>query len=199
VQLGTALAAHPEKPSADAIRLLLLTGARRGEVLSATWDQFDLSGGTWTKPHTGTKQKREHRVPLSAPAMQLLAEIKTTADEENARRRRDGKPELVHVFPGMNGRALTEIKKSWASVCKAAGISGVRIHDLRHSFASILASSGLSLPIIGRLLGHTQAATTQRYAHLMDDPLRAATEKAGAFIIGAGKSGGEVVPLRRQR
>ncbi len=70
-----------------------------------------------------------------------------------------------------------------------------RIHDLRHTYASILASAGQSLPIIGALLGHTQAATTQRYAHLMDDPLRAATERVGAIVTGGGKGGGEVVAL----
>jgi site-specific recombinase XerD len=67
----------------------------------------------------------------------------------------------------------------------------VRIHDLRHTYASILASAGLSLPIIGRLLGHTQAATTQRYAHLMDDPLRAATERVGALV--SGKPSAEII------
>ena len=74
--------------------------------------------------------------------------------------------------------------------------STVRLHDLRHTHASILASLGLSLPIIGRLLGHTQPATTARYAHLMDDPLRAATERAGAIITaGVGKPSADVVPL----
>jgi len=75
----------------------------------------------------------------------------------------------------------------------------VRLHDLRHTHASILASLGLSLPIIGALLGHTQASTTQRYARLMDDPLREATERAGSVIQGAGKAGGEVVPLTAGR
>ncbi len=77
------------------------------------------------------------------------------------------------------------------------GQTVVRVHDLRHTYASILASSGLSLPIIGALLGHTQAATTQRYAHLMDDPLRAATERVGAVVSGAGRTNADVVPMRR--
>ncbi len=102
-----------------------------------------------------------------------------------------------HVFLGRDGRALTEVKRTWASVCRTAGLSGVRVHDLRHTYAAILASSGLSLPIIGALLGHTQAATTHRYAHLLDDPLRAATERMGAVVSGAGKVSAEVVPLRR--
>ncbi len=74
-----------------------------------------------------------------------------------------------------------------------------RLRDLRHTYASILASSGLSLPVIGALLGHTQAATTQRYAHLLDDPLRAATERVSAVVTGAGKVGGDVVQLQRAK
>ena len=73
----------------------------------------------------------------------------------------------------------------------------MRIHDLRHTFASILASAGLSLPVIGALLGHTQVATTARYAHLFDDPLREATERVGAVVTSAGNKGAEVVPIER--
>jgi site-specific recombinase XerD len=73
------------------------------------------------------------------------------------------------------------------------------VHDLRHSYASYLASSGLSLPVIGALLGHSSPTTTQRYAHLLDDPLRAATEKVGAIVTGASKDSAEVVPLRGLR
>jgi site-specific recombinase XerD len=92
------------------------------------------------------------------------------------------------VFPGTGGRGhMIDIKDSWYRVTKAADVTGLRIHDLRHSYASHLASSGVSLPIIGALLGHTQAATTQRYAHLFDDPLRAATEKVGDIVTGGGR------------
>jgi integrase len=96
-----------------------------------------------------------------------------------------------YLFPGRGDHGhLGDIKKSWATVCQAAGLDGVHVHDLRHSFAATLASAGLSLPIIGALLGHTQAATTQRYAHLIDDALRAATEKAGAVISAVRKRDG---------
>jgi integrase len=170
------------------VRLLLLTGARRGEVLSATWDQFDLTAGIWTKPSSHTKQKKEHRVPLSAPARQLLAEIKA----------KNWKPS-PYVFPGRAGDGpMNEIKKSWAALCKATDLRGVRLHDLRHTYASVLASAGLSLPVIGALLGHTQPGTTARYAHLFDDPLRAATERAAAIVTGKGDTG-EVVPLERRQ
>lgn len=202
-RLAGVLLGHRERTSANAIRLLLLTGARRGEMLSSRWSEFDLSAGVWLKPSAHTKTKKEHRVPLSAPALLLLLEMRGEADKEV---KRGGKAEFV--FPGVDGKPLQEIKRAWLSICRSAGLatrvemtdakgkvvkgadgqpvmvwqSSVRIHDLRHTYASILASAGLSLPIIGALLGHTQAATTQRYAHLMDDPLRAATERVGAIV-----------------
>jgi integrase len=195
--LSRALAAHPERASANAIRLLMLTGARRSEVLGARWNMFDLDGGVWTKPSAHTKQRREHRVPLSAAAIELLNELRRDAT-------------TPYVFPGANGKPLVDIKRTWLAVCREAGIAErvpkkmrngevvcgkdgaavlawqptARIHDLRHTYASILASEGLSLPIIGALLGHTQPQTTSRYAHLLDDPLRAATERVGTLIAG---------------
>ena len=184
-RLTDALVAHPG-PTANAVRLLLLTGARRGEVLTATWDQFDLESGVWVKPSSHTKQKREHRIPLSAPARQLLADM------------RAGIKDSPYVFPARSGDGpMTEVKKGWAGLCKAADIKGVRPHDLRHTYASVLASAGLSLPVIGALLGHTQPSTRSRYAHLFDDPLRAATERAAAIVTG-GKGDGEIVPIERR-
>ena len=172
---------HPV--SANAIRLLLLTGARRGEVLNATWAQFDLDKGTWTKPSAHTKQKREHRIPLSPPAIQLLQDM-----------REDRRGE--YVFPGREpDKPLTSLRKPWEAACRKAGLEGVRLHDLRHTYASVLASSGMSLPIIGALLGHTNPFTTQRYAQLQDDPLREATNRVGA--VWEGKQA-EVIPMRKR-
>ena len=197
-RLGVALAAHPERASANAVRLLLLTGARRGEVLSATWSQFDLVAGVWVKPAASTKQGKLHRVPLSAPAITLLMEMRREADAHAAMLRPGAQPN-PYLFPGMAGKPLQEVKRFWAAVTKAADLENVRIHDLRHTYASILASAGLSLPIIGALLGHTQAATTHRYSHLMDDPLRAATERVGAIVGGVDRPGAEVLPLPTTR
>jgi integrase len=102
-----------------------------------------------------------------------------------------------YVFPSRDGTGhRVDLKKPWPAICKAAGINGLRVHDLRHSYASFLVSAGLSLPVIGALLGHTQPQTTARYAHLHDDPLRKATERVGALIEGAGKAGAEVVKMR---
>ncbi len=92
---------------------------------------------------------------------------------------------------------MTEIKTSWAGLCKAARLDGVRLHDLRHTYASVLASAGLSLPVIGALLGHTQPGTTARYAHLIDGALRTATDRAGAIITGSDTTG-EVISLPRK-
>lgn len=211
VKLTEALATTDDQQGADIIRLLLLTGARRGEVLGARWEQFDLMAGVWTKPGATTKQKTTHRVPLSAPARQLLDTLRQRAPAD-----------AVFVFPsrrrGEDGEiiARTDIKKTWAAVCAAAGIveerpvktrkgitrkmvePSARIHDLRHTYASLLASAGLSLPIIGALLGHTQPATTARYSHLMDDPLRQATERVGAIVAPSGEPA-EVVPIKGER
>ena len=158
--------------AANAIRLLLLTGARRGEVLSATWDQFDIENGVWIKPGATTKQKTEHRVPLSAAARGVLEEI--------YERRRSVK----YLFPSEGALHRIELKKPWAAICHAASIKNLRLHDLRHSYASILASAGHSLPTIGALLGHTRPETTARYAHLFDENLRKATDTVGTIVMG---------------
>jgi integrase len=182
-RLTGVLAKYPDKQAADIIRLLLLTGARRGEVLGIRYADLDLSTGIWSKPGSTTKQRTDHVVPLSAPARQLLADI-----AERYAREHPKKPLGEYVFPGNGGHGhVVEIKRPWRHICKAAGIGNLRIHDLRHSFASQLASGGASLPLIGALLGHSNPTTTARYSHLFDDPQRAATEKVGAIIDAAGK------------
>jgi integrase len=190
-RLTAALTTHDDRQAASIVRLLLLTGARRGEALQARWDELDLKVGVWTKPGATTKQKTEHRVPLSAPARQLLSELRAAAEME---REKAGQPISDFVFPsrGDTGHRV-EIKKDWRALCKVASIHGARLHDCRHTFASVLASAGLSLPIIGALLGHSNPSTTARYSHLMDDPLRAATERAGAIM--SGKPSTEIIPM----
>jgi integrase len=191
-RLTDALATHSSQSAANAIRLLLLTGARRGEVFSATWDQFDLEAGTWTKPSSHTKQKREHRVPLSAPVRQLLGEMRGEVANPATPTGKREKP-FPYLFPARSGDgSMADLKSSWAAICRTANLQGLRLHDLRHTYASVLAGTGFSLPLIGALLGHTQAQTTARYSHLADDPLRAATERVGAIVTG--KSGDEPRP-----
>jgi integrase len=182
-RLTTALAVDEDRQAADIFRLLLLTGARKTEVLGARWCDFDLTTGVWSKPSSATKQRKPHRVPLSAPARALLAGI-DRADSQ-------------FTFPGRYDGHRKRVEDAWQRVCQAAGIRGVRIHDLRHSFASQLASAGIGLHTIGALLGHSQPATTHRYAHLMDDPLREATERVGAIV--SGQPAAEIVPLKGGR
>jgi integrase len=157
------------------------------------WDDLDLSAGKWTKPGSTTKQKTEHEVPLSEPARQLLSQLR---EAQSAKRKVLGE----YVFPG-NGDSghVVAVKRAWASLCKGAGIRGLRIHDLRHSFASQLASSGASLPLIGTLLGHSNPTTTHRYSHLFDDPQRQAVERVGAVISAAGQPTAAPIPLRRTK
>jgi integrase len=193
-RLLAAVAAYPNRQTAHIVELLLLTGARRSEVLRMRWDQLDLTNGIWTKPASATKQARLHRIPLSPPARQVLVEIEQAASATAAKYRRDPSP---WVFSARGGHEpIGDIKHGWAAICRTAGISDLHLHDLRHAYATFLASAGLSLPIIGRLLGHSQAATTNRYSHLQLDPLRAATDRVGA-IVSAAKTGyqGDVVPL----
>lgn len=176
-RLVQALAEHSDRQAANIIRLLLLTGCRKSEALTMQWSHVDLERGVWSKPASTVKQKRNHEAPLSAPARQLLTEI------------RDSQSRSIHsfgdfVFPGRNPVAhRASIKRNWNKITTAAEIEGLRIHDLRHSFASQLVNGGASLPLIGALLGHANPSTTARYAHLMDDPQRAAVEQLGATIV----------------
>ena len=135
---------------------------------------FDLNQGIWTKPSAHTKQNKEHRVPLNDTVLTLLRAMRAEAPADQ-----------IFLFPGdAPGKPYQEPKKFWAAVCKQADLEGFRIHDLRHTFVSWLVTSGVPLFTAGQLAGHTQLTTTQRYAHLADDPLRAATATFGALIQG---------------
>jgi integrase len=182
-RLTKALVELKDQGAANAVRLLLLTGARRGELLAAKWADIDLETGVWSKPGSTTKQRTLHRVPLSEAACRLLAEM---------RARDDG---AEWLFPARRTPHRLDIDDAWGVLRKAADIPDVRLHDLRHTYASVLASAGLSLPVIGALLGHTTAATTHRYSHLVDDVLRTATERASAIITGTPAA--PVIPIKK--
>ena len=131
--------------------------------------------------------RRHSDMTLGPPALELLA----------ATPRQKGNP---YVCPGVRASGhLIGLPKAWGRIQQRAGLEGVRLHDLRHSFASVGAAAGLGLPIIGALLGHTQAATTQRYAHLADDPLQAAAAEITKRIAEAMSRpvGQKVIPLPR--
>jgi len=185
-----ALDTYSDQNAANALRLLLLTGARESEVLKSEWDQFDLPRGIWTKPSHHTKQKKIEHVPLSGTAVDLLRTMKP----KNAQ---------GPLFVGADGEsARVTVRRPWVQACRAAGLVTVdtvqgkrrqikryrptlRIHDLRHSFASHLASKGVSLKVLGKLLGHTLPSTTDRYAHIQDEALRDAANLFGSVFDAA--------------
>jgi integrase len=174
----------------DAIRLLILTGAREQEVLGASWAEFDLDPehAIWTRSSHRTKERKMERVVISDAALAVLRRMKKAAMG-------------AYLFPGKEvpgkaPRALRTIRKPWIQICKAAGLSteyevqgkrkmlkrwkpNLRLHDLRHSYASWLVSDGVSLKRVGKLLGQSQEATTRRYAHLEDKSVRDATNAFG--------------------
>jgi integrase len=163
----------PYANAANLIRLLIHTGARRGETLQAKWSEFDLERAIWTKPSHHTKQNRTHAVPLSGPAVALLKQMQEANSVKSP-----------WAFPGADPeRHVADPKRAVATIFQGAGIGdGATLHTLRHSFAALLVSTGQSLHITGRLMGHTQAATTHRYAHLSHDPQREALANAGASL-----------------
>lgn len=158
--------------AAAALRLLVLTGARLGEVLGLEWSHVDIERGLLFLPTSKTGKKT---VVLNAPALAILT----------------GLPRLGRFVIASDSAGTTEerprsdLSRPWRLVSRAAGLEGVRLHDLRHTHASIGAAAGLGLPIIGKLLGHAQASTTARYAHLADDPLRRASDAIGTRIATA--------------
>jgi integrase len=164
--LAAALDAASDQRAAGIIRLCMLTGARLGEVRQARFEQFNLELGVWSKPAATTKQRKVHRVPVSADVAAIVRQRQLIVPS--------GVPWL---FPGDTpGKPVMEIRRFWRQIQVSADLPDVRIHDLRHTFASLLVSGGASLEMIGKLLGHTQMQTTQRYAHLMDSPLRAGVD-----------------------
>jgi integrase len=158
-----------------AIRLLLLTGARLNEILSLRWQDVDLERAMLRLPDSKTGQKP---IYLSPPALEVLMAVPRIQGND-------------YVIVGHKpGASMVNLQKPWRAIRARAGLDDVRLHDLRHSFASVAAASGLSLPVIGALLGHTQAATTHRYAHLAADPVRQANDRIGGKIAAslAGKA-----------
>ncbi len=167
-----------------AVRLLLLTGARRDEVLTLRWADVDLDRASLRLADSKTGAKV---IPLGPAALALLASAP----------RMEGNP---YVIPGRRtGGRLVGIQRPWVSIRERAKLADLRLHDLRHSFASIGAAAGLGLPILGAILGHRNQATTARYAHLSDDPRRAAAARISDEIAGAlsGQPAGEVVQFRK--
>ena len=166
VRLGIALS-DIAGPGSSIIRLLILTGCRRGEILQLRWDEVDFENRCLrlTDSKTGNRI-----VPLGPPALSLLAQIPK------------GK-ESHFVFPAIRGKGYYgNLPRIWNRVRSKAELHDVRLHDLRHSFASFAVSGGVPLAVVGAILGHKSAATTERYSHLSDDPIRRATDATSRLI-----------------
>lgn len=168
-----------------AIRLLMLTGCRHGEILSLKWSHVDLEQNCLRLPDSKTGAKVVYIPPA---AVDVLSSIKRVRDNP-------------YVIIGHNsGQPLINLSKPWKRIAKKAGLKDCRIHDLRHTYASVAAAGGMSLHMIGSLLGHSQPATTARYAHLIGDPMRQAAARIGDTISAAmiGKKA-EVIPLMKTK
>lgn len=153
-----------------AIRLLILTGARLREILDLQWRHVDFQRSMLHLADSKTGKKSNYSPPAALAILESLPRV-----EGNS-----------FVICGSKADApRSDLKKPWAAITAVAGLQGLRIHDLRHSFASVGAGASLGLAIIGKLLGHTQAATTHRYAHFDCDPLRRAVDAIGATIAAA--------------
>lgn len=175
VRLGNALgqlvddgAIWPD--TANIFKLLLLTGARCGELASSEWSWIDWEKNVIALPDSKTGAKQ---LFLSQEALQILRIQQKTSRS----------PDSKYVFPGkFAGSPIHNLAKPWKRVCDAAQLENFRIHDLRHTAASIAVGQGVALPIIGRLLGHSQTQTTARYAHIDNDPALAAANIIGMAI-----------------
>jgi integrase len=170
-RLIVALERDQNQVAAKAIRLLLLTGARRNEITQARWEYIDWGKKILLVPVSKTGRPRA--ITLNTAAMELLQSIAPIA----------GNP---FVFPStVTGRPCPSLHFPWLRIRREADLVGVRLHDLRHSFASFLVNGGVSLYVVQNLLGHTQPRMTQRYAHLAQQTLGNAAEIVGVIIDAA--------------
>ena len=185
--LQAALAAKKVPASAVlALRLMILTGMRVGEVLSLLWGYVDFERAELRLPDSKTREKV---VPLAAPALALLAEAP-----------RGGRNDFVcaGAYEG-TGLDYKTLRIHWHRICRAVGVEDARLHDLRHTVASYGVTIGLGLPIVGAILGHRSAKTTARYAHLAEAPVREGVERVGSTLASLleGEAPPAVVPFRR--
>ncbi len=155
-----------------AIRLFLFTGARLREILHMRWEDFDRDRGIVLVPDSKTGKKT---IVLSDAAVAVIDDLSRAGD---------------YIIAGQSpNKPRSDLKRPWGRIREAAAIGDVRLHDLRRSFASVGVGGGYGLPIMGKLLGHTQAKTTQKYAHLDAEPMRRVTNEIGRRIASAMKDG----------
>jgi integrase len=181
----SALNTSPYIMEVNAIKLLLLTGSRKSEVLQARWEQFNFDEKMWLKLSPSVKQKKVSLIPLNTFAIEILLEMK--ASIQNSKECVNGKIISTNEYLFFNTKTkkpLGDIKRFWETLCKTAGIENLHMHDLRHTFASILANNGIDLHQTGKLLGHSNTRTTERYSHLHNNTLRNASELVGGVVMG---------------
>jgi integrase len=183
VQLNQALMSEPDWRWRAFFPLSLMFGTRRSELLSARWTNFDLAAHTWLIPQT--KSDKPLLLPVPTAASAILETLPSR-----------GKSEFVFPGVGKTGH-IVEPKKAWKRIKERAGVEGARVHDLRHTLGGRLASAGVSLPLIGRALNHSQPSTTSRYAHVALEPVRAVLEaNALAMTQGADETSSASIPPR---
>lgn len=154
--------------ASESIRMLIFTGARLREILDLKWSYINWELGILSLPKSKTGAKT---IYLNPQSIEVLNRIVRQKDNP-------------YVFCGVKqGQPIVNLQKPWRRIRAMADLDDVRLHDLRHTFASVAVMNGMSLPIVGALLGHSKPQTTARYAHLAAEPLRKAAEQVGQHIV----------------
>lgn len=186
--LRVGLATHSETPHmVAAIKLLLLTGARVSEVLTAQWAWVDWNRRVIQLPDSKTGRKPLFLSEATVDLLRELRDLPTSRDTPYIIRGRSPEQPLINLA------------KPWKRICERAQLADMRLHDLRHTAASVGVGQGMNLPVIGRLLGHTQASTTNRYAHVDIDPALAAADRISDVIVSAMEGSNAEPPVKPKR
>ncbi|TXS90802.1 tyrosine-type recombinase/integrase [Parahaliea maris] len=172
-------ATHRQRTVALIVKFLLFTGARVNEALNARWSEIDRKNRTWTIQARTSKSKRRRSVPLNDRALDILDQLRTK-----------GRSEWLFVSSRKGDKRMTSINKVWQTLRKSADLEHIRLHDLRHMHASMLVSSGHSLYVVQKVLGHSDPSVTQRYSHLTSEALREATNSVGDYVDRVTKEAG---------
>ena len=169
----------------DFVRLLLLTGGRRSNVMSMSWTEIDFASAVWTIPSGKSKNQDEMRIPLVPQAMDILQDKRKGTSS-------------IFVFPG-NGKTghLVEPKKAWGALIKRSGLKNLRLHDLRRTCGSYQAANGSNQAVISKSLGHKSMSTTAVYTRLNLDPVRASMERAADKMMESASMPEKIINIRK--
>ena len=156
----------------DIVHIALNTGMRQGEIFNLNWDWIDFENNFISLPQTHTKSKKERKIPLNQTVRKILMTRKLSS----------GGTDYVFMSPKGLYKNIRNVRRSFKTACKKAGIKNLRFHDLRHSCATRLVESGIPLHTVGKLLGHSSIRTTERYSH-PEDSLKEAVEKLALIKV----------------